>query len=408
MAKNMVKNRLTLLAGILICVAKISYAQLSIDTTLSAEDMVKTVFAASDNDSKIENVKYKGYKKSLGIFKCSMVYNKVISKGLILSTGNVFDAIGPNNTPDKSSKALSNTDVSLSAIAKGPTYDAAILEFDFIPTDDSIAFNFFFGSEEYPEYVSKNVNDIFGFFLSSEDPPGRRNLAMLERHIPITVDNINSIVNKKYFIRNYLWDPENVAKWESNKPGGELASTFQFDGFTVVLHAGAKVVPGKKYHIKIAIADVGDRLYDSAIFLEAGSFKSMSSKTVSFEKFAKEEFGEKIFNDLGNSISVNLNINFETGSYKITEAESFAQLNKVINLLKKDAKMHLEVNGHTDNNGSKEQNKTLSLDRAKTVADYLISKGIKADRITYNGFGDTKPISDNKALNRRVEFVFVK
>ncbi len=404
----MVKNVPHLFICFLFFALTSAKAQLSIDTTLSAEDMVKTVFAASDNDSKIENVKYKGYKKSLGIFKCSMVYNKVISKGLILSTGNVFDAIGPNNTPDKSSKALNNTDVSLSAIAKGPTYDAAILEFDFIPTDDSIAFNFFFGSEEYPEYVSKNVNDIFGFFLSSEDPPGRRNLAMLERHIPITVDNINSIVNKKYFIRNYLWDPENVAKWESNKPGGELASTFQFDGFTVVLHAGAKVVPGKKYHIKIAIADVGDRLYDSAIFLEAGSFKSMSSKTISFEKFAKEEFGEKVFNDLGNSISVNLNINFETGSYKITEAESFAQLNKVINLLKKDAKMHLEVNGHTDNNGSKEQNKTLSLDRAKTVADYLISKGVKSDRITYNGFGDTKPISDNKALNRRVEFVFVR
>ncbi len=404
----MVKNVPHLFICFLFFALTSAKAQLSIDTTLSAEDMVKTVFAASDNDSKIENVKYKGYKKSLGIFKCSMVYNKVISKGLILSTGNVFDAIGPNNTPDKSSKALNNTDVSLSAIAKGPTYDAAILEFDFIPTDDSIAFNFFFGSEEYPEYVSKNVNDIFGFFLSSEDPPGRRNLAMLERHIPITVDNINSIVNKKYFIRNYLWDPENVAKWESNKPGGELASTFQFDGFTVVLHAGAKVVPGKKYHIKIAIADVGDRLYDSAIFLEAGSFKSMSSKTISFEKFAKEEFGEKVFNDLGNSISVNLNINFETGSYKITEAESFAQLNKVISLLKKDAKMHLEVNGHTDNNGSKEQNKTLSLDRAKTVADYLISKGVKSDRITYNGFGDTKPISDNKAQNRRVEFVFLK
>ncbi len=404
----MIKNRLTLLAGIVLCVVKIGNAQLSIDTTLSAEEMVKTIFAAKDNDSKIENVKYKGYKKSLGIFNCSMIYNKVISKGLILSTGNVFDAIGPNNTPDKSSKALNNTDVSLSAIAKGPTYDAAILEFDFIPSEDSIAFNFFFGSEEYPEYVSKNVNDIFGFFLSSEDPPGKRNLAMLERRIPITVDNINSVVNKKYFIRNYLWDPENIKKWENNKQGGEMASTFQYDGFTVVLHAGAKVMPGKKYHIKIAIADVGDRLYDSAIFLEAGSFKSMSSKTISFEKFAKEEFGEKVFNDLGNSVSVNLNINFETGSYKITEVESFTQLNKVVNLLKKDAKMHLEVNGHTDNNGAKEDNKTLSLNRAKTVADYLISKGIKTERITYNGFGDTKPISDNKAQNRRVEFVFVK
>jgi len=402
----MIKNKLLLFIAFIFCFASHVHGQLSIDTTLSAEEMVKTIFASKDNNSKIENVTYKGYKKSLGIFNCSMVYNKVIAKGLILSTGNVFKAIGPNDVPDQSSKTQNNTDASLSAIAKGPAYDAAILEFDFTPADDSIAFNFFFGSEEYPEYVSKNVNDIFGFFLSAEEPYFRRNLALLEKRIPITVDNINSTVNKKYFVRNYAWNPENMQKWENNKQGEEMAKTFQFDGFTVVLHAGAKVSPGKKYHIKIAIADVGDRLYDSAIFLEAGSFKSLSSKTISFEKYAREEFGDRIFNDLGNSVAVNLNINFETASYKITEAESFTQLNKVINLLKKDAKIKVEVNGHTDNNGNKEENKVLSFNRAKTVMDYLVSKGIKADRITYNGFGDTKPLGDNKALNRRVEFVF--
>ncbi|MBL7910658.1 MAG: OmpA family protein [Bacteroidia bacterium] len=404
----MVKTITFFLFSTLLFISKLATAQLSIDTTLSPEDMVKTIFADNAAGSKIENVKYKGYKRSLGIFNCSMVHNKVISKGLILSTGNVFHAIGPNDTPDRSSKTQNNTDASLSSIAKGPAYDAAILEFDFIPADDSIAFNYFFASEEYPEYVSKNVNDIFGFFLSSEDPPGKRNLALLERHIPITVDNINSIANKKYFIRNYAWDPENPQKFENNKAGGEMASTFQFDGFTVVLHAGAKVVPGKKYHIKIAIADVGDRLYDSAIFLEAGSFKIMSSKLISFEQWAKKEFGDKIMNDLGNTVSINLSINFETASYKIEGAESFAQLNKVLNLLSKDPKIKVEINGHTDNNGVKEDNKVLSLNRAKTVTDYLISKGIKANRITYNGYGDSKPISDNKAFNRRVEFVFVK
>ncbi|MBA2611810.1 MAG: OmpA family protein [Bacteroidetes bacterium] len=404
----MAKNITRVFVVLLMCFTKLTQAQLSIDTTLSAEEMVKTIFVDKANDSKIENVKYKGYKRSLGIFSCSMKYTKVIPKGIILSTGNVFDAVGPNNTPDKSSKSLNNTDASLSAIAKGPAFDAAVLEFDFIPSDDSIAFNFFFASEEYPEYANKNVNDIFGFFLSSEEPRARKNLAILDGHIPITVDNINSIVNKKYFIRNYMWDPENSQKWENNKQGSEMASTFQFDGFTVVLHAGAKVVPGKKYHIKIAIADVGDRLYDSAIFLEAGSFKSMSSKNISFEKYAKEEFGEKVMKDLGNSLSINLNINFEIGSSKIEGAESFTLLNKVINLLKKDAKMQVEINGHTDNNGAKEQNRILSLDRAKNVADYLISKGIKDGRITFSGYGDTKPISDNKALNRRVEFVFVK
>ena len=134
----------------------------------------------------------------------------------------------------------------------------------------------------------------------------------------------------------------------------------------------------------------------------------MSSKTISFEQWAKKEFGDKVMNDLGNSVSINLNINFETGSSKIEGADSFTQLNKVLNLLNKDPKIKVEINGHTDNNGAKEDNKILSVDRAKNVMDYLISKGIKAARLTYSGFGDTKPISDNKAMNRRVEFVFVR
>jgi len=70
------------------------------------------------------------------------------------------------------------------------------------------------------------------------------------------------------------------------------------------------------------------------------------------------------------------------------------------------------IEGHTDNVGKKDKNLQLSKDRAAAVKDYLVSKGIAADRLTSEGYGDTKPIGSNKtaagkALNRRVEVKLV-
>lgn len=89
--------------------------------------------------------------------------------------------------------------------------------------------------------------------------------------------------------------------------------------------------------------------------------------------------------------------------------ESFAELNRVLNILNKQPKLKIEISGHTDNKGSLEYNKQLSKARAKTVVDYLIEKGIPADRLTYEGYAFEKPIATNdtdegRQLNRRVEF----
>ncbi|HEY0261685.1 MAG TPA: OmpA family protein, partial [Chitinophagales bacterium] len=63
-------------------------------------------------------------------------------------------------------------------------------------------------------------------------------------------------------------------------------------------------------------------------------------------------------------------------------------------------------NGHTDDSGTPEHNLVLSKARAKSVANYLQSKGIDANRISYQGFGSSKPVSDDKSKNRRVDFIF--
>ena len=101
------------------------------------------------------------------------------------------------------------------------------------------------------------------------------------------------------------------------------------------------------------------------------------------------------------------NILFNTGAATL-RPESFAELNKVVNLLRENPSVRIEVSGHTDNVGSAALNRTLSRNRALSVRNYLISQGIAGERVEYNGYGFDRPIAPNtteegRAANRRVE-----
>ena len=99
--------------------------------------------------------------------------------------------------------------------------------------------------------------------------------------------------------------------------------------------------------------------------------------------------------------------NFETGK-AILQPESYEVLDELVAYLNRKDDEKAELAGHTDNVGSAASNLKLSLDRANTVRDYLISKGIDQSRLIAKGYGMTKPIADNKteagrAQNRRTE-----
>jgi OmpA-OmpF porin, OOP family len=99
-------------------------------------------------------------------------------------------------------------------------------------------------------------------------------------------------------------------------------------------------------------------------------------------------------------------IYFQTGSSKLLNT-SFKSLDDVVRIMKDEKDLKLSIEGHTDNVGTDEYNHTLSHNRAKSVKDYLVSKGVEESRITSVGFGETQPIADNKtaagrAQNRRV------
>ena len=187
--------------------------------------------------------------------------NLGMASGLIIASGGVSVAVGPNNIA--SAHELTTCDAyyddDLSSIASNTTNDVAVLEFDFVPWSDTLSFKFVFGSEEYPEYVGSQYNDVFGFFLSGINPQGgmydNQNMALIPgTNDVVSINNLNANHNGSYYIDN------------------TSGTTIQFDGFTTPLEVRFAVVPMTTYHIKMAICDVADIKYDSGVFLEAQSF----------------------------------------------------------------------------------------------------------------------------------------
>ena len=196
------------------------------------------------------------------------------SAGLLLTTGNGSAAQGPNNSTMFSDNLPATPDVStdphLNAIANGTVENGAVLEFDFVPSGDTMSFRYIFGSEEYPEWSPSSFNDAFGLFLWGPGisgpytlagyPAGGANIAVIPGGIPVTINNVGDENNTNYYV--------------SNDNGSTYGPAIQYDGTTVVLTAAASVQCNQTYHIKLAISNVGDQGYDSGVFLEAGSFVS--------------------------------------------------------------------------------------------------------------------------------------
>jgi len=195
--------------------------------------------------------------------------------GIILSTGSANNAPGPNDDILGDGTYAWTGDADLEAIVLAATgnamdsQNATKLEFDFIPIIDTIKFDFIFASEEYGTFQC-SYSDAFAFLLTDTSTGITTNLAVLPNtNIPVSVVTIRNQLynngcnsqNAQYFNTYYGDDGTNI-----------YAAPINFNGVTVPLTASATVVPGTQYHIKMVIADRLDTNYDSAVFLEGGSF----------------------------------------------------------------------------------------------------------------------------------------
>jgi outer membrane protein OmpA-like peptidoglycan-associated protein len=116
---------------------------------------------------------------------------------------------------------------------------------------------------------------------------------------------------------------------------------------------------------------------------------------------------------LPSNIVISDKIQFQTNSHELLEA-SHTLLDEVVKVMKDNPQIEeVRIEGHTDSTGKADYNKSLSQKRAESVMKYIVSKGIKANRLAAEGFGPERPIADNadaagQDMNRRVEFVIVK
>jgi hypothetical protein len=221
----------------------------------------------------LQNVTYTGSLLARGIFSGGNGCGLPIENGVILSTGNITNAPGPNN--DDGSFALVNDSSAMntpgdddldSLTGGGPTQDAAVLEFDMTSPSNSLTLEYVFASEEYPEYIDQ-FNDPVAIFIDGT------NIALVPfTTTPVTINTVNGgfddgsgnvipPANPQYYVDNA--DPFN------SPPDVLPAFNIQYDGMTVLLTARAQISTGVSHHVKIAIADYSDEFYDSAIFIKA-------------------------------------------------------------------------------------------------------------------------------------------
>ncbi|MBL0308410.1 MAG: choice-of-anchor L domain-containing protein [Bacteroidetes bacterium] len=265
-----------LYAFLLLLLADNSFSQVAITYNGDAQSITQFLTGSGVT---ISNYTINCDNKGIGTFT-STGTNLGISQGVVLSTGNIASI--PQVASSLASTKFTNTgDAQLSTLTTGVINDKCVLEFDIVPQGSVLKFEYVFGSEEYPEFVCSQYNDVFGFFISGPDPGGgnytNKNLATIPNTtVPVCINSVNpgvpgtyqgntwssgncqSLANTGFYVNNALINNPNIV----------------YDGMTGVFSAIAQVTPCQTYHLKIAIADVTDRIYDSGVFLRAYSISA--------------------------------------------------------------------------------------------------------------------------------------
>ncbi len=188
-------------------------------------------------------------------------------RGIVLSTGKLINTEGPNNSlsDDDAPNWFGDADLE-NTLNESQTINATILEFDFRSVATQVSFKYLFASEEYQEGDNSTCqySDLFGFLIRPINDNQYTNIALVPNtQTPVKVTTVHPDIPNGC-------PPVNELYFESFNGS---VSPINFNGQTKVMSATATVIPNETYHVKLVIADHINYRYDSAVFLEAGSFE---------------------------------------------------------------------------------------------------------------------------------------
>ena len=250
-----------------------SNATETVDTTVSASTLAADLVGAGVS---VSNVQYTGAPDAKGTFAFADPTTVGMNGGIVLSSGNANEVVGPNTMDwNSTSWNLLGNDL-LSGLSTYPTYDASVLSFDFVPTTNQVSFQYAFASDEYPEWVNTVFNDVFAFWVTDANG-STTNCATVRQtagdpsspQVPVAINNIND--------SNPVQDPPPAAmRPDLFRPNyvGSSTINLEMDGITKVLTCQAPVTPGALNHMSLAISDSSDGIYDSNVFIKASSLVS--------------------------------------------------------------------------------------------------------------------------------------
>ncbi len=187
--------------------------------------------------------------------------------GIVLSTGKLANVEGPNNTlsDDNATNWVGDNDLEY-VLNENNTINATIIEFEFTAIVSQISFRYLFASEEYQINNANTCqySDLFGFLIRNVNDTQYENIALIPNtQTPVKVTTVHPNIPNGCSAQNDTY----FGSWNNS------SAPINFNGQTAILTATASTVPNETYHVKLVIADEQNYRYDSAVFLEAGSFE---------------------------------------------------------------------------------------------------------------------------------------
>ncbi|WP_375239152.1 choice-of-anchor L domain-containing protein, partial [Aurantibacter sp.] len=305
----------------LICLLLISgtlFSQITIDnTTYSTTQLVDGILVPAASGTVITNVTYGGVYNNSGDYQIAQfttagttLAEMGFNEGVVLTSGNTNSiplalGVDPRSTQiggtysscttgeirESGTCGVSINDLNVLAGAQN-YFNASVLEFDFVPVENSVTFRYIFGSEEYQDdsgfinYQCSSYNDKFGFLISGPgiiNVPGQTydnnavNIALLNNGSEVSINSVNDgVVGSSGGAPNSANCLASNGAWIENTPTPEFLGTIDgtnMNGNTRILSATKTgLTPGQTYHIKLIVTDINDGTYDSVVYLEAGSF----------------------------------------------------------------------------------------------------------------------------------------